>query len=120
VLRSATFALPDKLRFLVCGHDGPPDKPAKKKNFVRLVDAAGGKVLREVAAPRNDIAQRVDWDLAEFTGHSGFVEVTDGDDGEAYAWLGIGRFKPELPQLALNDPKTRHVKRSRPQILHAA
>ena len=104
VLRSAPFPLPEKMSFHLCGHDGFPDKPAKKKNFVRLLDTADGKVLREAAPPRNDTAQKIEWDLAEFQGRTGVVEVTDGDDGEAYAWLAIGRFKPELPQLALNEP----------------
>ncbi len=104
VMRSAPFPLPEKLSFYLCGHDGFPDKPAKKKNFVRLLDAADGKLLREAAPPRNDTAQKIEWDLAESKGHAGILEVTDGDDGEAYAWLAIGRFSPELPQLALNEP----------------
>ena len=104
IMRSAPFPLPEKLSFYLCGHDGFPDKPAGKKNFVRLLDAADRKVLREAAPPRNDTAQKIEWDLAEFQGRTGIVEVTDGDDGEAYAWLAIGRFSPELPQLALNEP----------------
>lgn len=104
VLRSAPFALPDKLRFYLCGHDGPPGQPVGKKNFVRLVDAADGKVLREAAPPRNDVAQRIEWDLKEFAGHRGYFEATDGDTGKAYAWLAFGRFKPELPELAMEEP----------------
>jgi len=104
VLRSAPFALPEKLRFYLCGHDGPPGGPVGKKNFVRLIDAADGKVLREAAPPRNDVAQRIEWDLAEFAGHRGYFEATDGDTGKAYAWLAFGRFKPELPELAMEEP----------------
>jgi putative heme-binding domain-containing protein len=104
MLRSASFALPEKLRFYVCGHDGSPDKPPGKKNFIRLVDAANGKVLRETVPPRNDTAQRIEWDLAEFKGRRGYFEATDGDAGTAYAWIAFGRFKPELPELAVVEP----------------
>ncbi len=103
-LRSSPFSLPAKLGFYLCGHDGFPDQPAKKMNRVRLRDAASGQVLREVFPPRNDTAQLITWDLAEFAGRSGYVEVVDGDAGAAYAWLAVGRFEPALPQLALNDP----------------
>jgi putative heme-binding domain-containing protein len=104
VLRSAPFALPQTLRFYLCGHDGEPNQPAKKKNGVRLRDAADGRVLREAAPPRNDTAQRIEWKLEEFKGRSGYIEITDGDTGAAYAWLAAGRFEPQLPQLALRDP----------------
>ncbi|MDB6153092.1 MAG: Cytochrome c [Chthoniobacteraceae bacterium] len=104
VLRSASFALPETLRFYLCGHDGQPEQPAKKKNGIRLRDAADGKVLREAAPPRNDTAQRIEWKLQEFKGRSGYIEITDGDTGAAYAWLAAGRFEPALPQLALRDP----------------
>ena len=72
-----------------------------KKNVVRLVDAASGAVLREAAPPRNDVAQRIEWDLADIKGKCVFFEATDGDTGGAYAWLAFGRFRPELPELAL-------------------
>ncbi len=111
VLRSAPFALPEKLRFYLCGHDGTPGQPAGKKNFVRLIDAADGKVLREAAPPRNDVAQRIEWDLKEFAGHRGYFEATDGDTGKAYAWLAFGRFKPELPELAMEEPGTNNQRR---------
>ena len=99
VLRSAPFAAPEKLRFFLCGQDGMPGKPAGKKNFVRLVDA-DGKTLREAVPPRNDVAQRIEWDLADAKGRSVRFEATDGADGAAYAWLAFGRFKPEMPELA--------------------
>lgn len=103
VLRSAAFPLTGTLRFYLCGHDGTPGQQPGRKNFVRLRDAADGKVLREAAPPRNDTAQRIEWSLEEFKGRSGYFEITDGDTGSAYAWLAVGRFKPELPQLALSD-----------------
>ena len=103
ILRSAAFAAPEKLRFYLCGHDGTPPGAPGKKNFVRLIDA-DGKTLREAAPPRNDTAQRIEWDLADVRGKMVRFEATDGDSGEAYAWLAFGRFKPELPELALGEP----------------
>ena len=105
ILRSAAFAAPDKLRFYLCGHDGTPPGAPGKKNFVRLI-AEDGAVLREAAPPRNDTAQRIEWDLADVHGKMVRVEATDGDSGEAYAWLAFGRFKPELPELALGEPSS--------------
>jgi len=68
--------------------------------------AAGGTpavrdrdVVEEVFPPRNDIAQRVTWDLAAFRGKKVFVEVADGDTAGAYAWIAFGGFEPQLSQL---------------------
>src|SRR5204862_17307 len=36
VLRSKPFTIPAKLRFFLAGHDGYPNKPAQKRNVVRL------------------------------------------------------------------------------------
>ena len=101
-LRSATFDFPDKLSFYLCGHDGEPGGAAGGKNFIRLVDT-DGRVLREAKPPRNDTAQRVEWDLADLRGRRGFFEANDGDSGSAYAWLAFGRFSPELPELRLGE-----------------
>jgi len=103
VLRSAPFMLPAKLSFWLCGHDGLPNTQTAMKNFVRLVDADSEAVRRSAAVPRNDTAQLVTWDLAEFAGRRGVFEATDGDSGTAYAWLAFGRFEPSLPELALAD-----------------
>ena len=103
-LRSATFSLPAKLSFYLCGHDGPPDKSAQKKNSARLRDAATQAVLREAAPPRNDVAQKITWNLADVAGKEAFIEFTDGDTGTGFAWLAFGRFEPALPQLVLNSP----------------
>ena len=104
IARSPAFPLAGKISFYLCGHDGEPGKVAGNKNFVRLRDSATGAVLREAAPPRNDVAQRIDWDLADFAGRTGFIEATDGDDGAAYAWLAVGRFDP--PSLAPSDLST--------------
>src|SRR5439155_4073003 len=99
VLRSHEFILPQKLSLYLAGHDGFPDKPAQKKNVVRLRAATSGAVLAEAFAPRNDVAQKITWDLASHPGQHGFLEVTDADTGSAYAWIAFGRFDP--PMLAL-------------------
>ena len=58
-------------------------------------------LFRSAFPPRNDIAQRVTWDLADVTSAKVYFEATDGDDGKAYAWLAFGRFDPALPELAI-------------------
>jgi putative heme-binding domain-containing protein len=107
VLRSASFPLPKRLSFYLAGHDGFPGQPARRKNAVRLRDARTQAVLREAFPPRNDTARRIEWELADLAGTRGFIEVTDGDDGRAYAWLAVGRFEPPLPELELSDPAAR-------------
>ena len=102
-LRSPVFVLPKQLSFYLCGHDGVPPQPAGGKNFVRLLNAETKTVLREAKVPRNDIARKVTWDLTEFAGQRALIEVTDGDDGKAYAWLAFGRFEPALPELVLGE-----------------
>ncbi|MCA9079687.1 MAG: c-type cytochrome [Planctomycetaceae bacterium] len=97
VLRSDAFASPASLSFCVAGHNAFPSQPLQGTNWVRLRDAASGAVLREVAPPRNDLAQQVVWDLAEYKGRQVFLEIVDGDTASAYAWLAVGRFS--LPAL---------------------
>ncbi|HQX51023.1 MAG TPA: c-type cytochrome [Planctomycetaceae bacterium] len=93
--RSDNFEPSAVLSFYVAGHDGFPDKPLKKVNFVRLRDAATGEILREAAPPRNDVAQKTEWSTQEFQGRKVFVELVDGDAGTAYAWLAVGRFSDD-------------------------
>ncbi|QJE96913.1 PVC-type heme-binding CxxCH protein [Luteolibacter luteus] len=95
-LRSAAFAAPASLSFYLCGHSGPPDQAAHARDFVRLVDEASGAEIQRALPPRNDVAQRVVWDLSAHQGKQVRFEVTDGDSGEAYAWLAVGRFEPAL------------------------
>ena len=49
------------------------------------------EVVASAFPPRNDTAQRFDWDLRTQVGRQGFIEATDGDTGDAYAWMAIGR-----------------------------
>jgi putative heme-binding domain-containing protein len=99
ILRSPAFTLSDRLSFWLCGHDGIPDQPVQKKNRVRLRLADSGEVVAEAFAPRNDVAQRINWDLSAHERKKGYVEVIDGDTGNAYAWIAFGNFEPNDGQL---------------------
>jgi putative heme-binding domain-containing protein len=59
----------------------------------------GGRVIAESFPPRNDVAQRITWDLAAFRGKKVFVEGVDGDAAGAFAWMAFGGFEPQLSQL---------------------
>ncbi len=93
--RSEPFELPAKLSFWCAGHNGVPGAPFKPKNFIRLRDASTHALLREAMPPRNDTAQRIEWDLAEFAGKRGYLELLDADEGSGFAWLAVGRFSVE-------------------------
>ena len=100
VARSGAFTIPPKLSFYLAGHNGPPPKTFPVKNVVRLRDAKTGEVLAEQAPPRNDVAQRVDWDLQKVAGREGYFEAVDADNGKMYAWLAFGRFDPPVLRIA--------------------
>ncbi|HLQ46618.1 MAG TPA: hypothetical protein VK137_17880, partial [Planctomycetaceae bacterium] len=124
--RSEPFELPAKLSFWCAGHNGLPGAPFNPKNYIRLRDASTHALLREALPPRNDTAQKIEWDLAEFVGQAfqpgpkaprnaesqkkvearsgqpgkadlrrGYIELLDADEGNAYAWLAVGRFSVE-------------------------
>lgn len=93
--RSEPFELPAKLSFWCAGHNGLPSAPFNPKNYIRLRDASTHALLREAMPPRNDTAQRIEWDLAEFVGKRGYVELLDADEASGYAWLAVGRFSVE-------------------------
>ena len=95
IYRSATFAAGKELSFYIAGHDGMPDQPLKKANFVRLLDAENNQVLREASPLRNDVAQKVEWNLEDMNGRRVVVELVDGDSASAYAWIAVGRFSDE-------------------------
>ncbi|MCW5556864.1 MAG: c-type cytochrome [Verrucomicrobiae bacterium] len=113
VLRSPVFAAPKQLSFWLCGHDGPPDQPALGKNRVRLLPApehgrgdagAAPAPIAESAPPRNDVARKITWDLSAVEGRPVYLEVTDGDTGNAYAWLALGPFDPPVLTLPAVPP----------------
>lgn len=107
IYRSGTFVLADQFRFFVAGHDGFPEQPAQHRNLVRLVHSGTGEVLKQAAAPRNDVAQKVEWDTRAWQGQSAFLELVDGDNGKAYAWLAAGRFSD--PRLNPDDGDQRRL-----------
>lgn len=90
--RSATFSLTDRFSFYLAGHDGSPDKPPQKNNVVRLRSAKSHDVRQQAWPPRNDIAQRIEWDTSPWAGEAAYVEIVDNDAANAFAWLAAGRF----------------------------
>jgi putative heme-binding domain-containing protein len=104
ILRSRSFDVPSQITFYIAGHDGYPDKPAGGKNIVRLRDEKTHEILAEAKPPRNDTAQKVQWNLNAANGKRAYIEVVDGDTGDAYAWLAVGRFEPEVAPLPHIDP----------------
>jgi putative heme-binding domain-containing protein len=105
ILRSKNFTASAKLTFWMAGHDGYPDKPLQKKNFVQLRDADSHDVLTNAPAPRNDTAKAITWDLAGNTGKQVFIELVDSDTAGAYAWLAVGRFDSAVVSLPKITPK---------------
>ena len=99
IIRSRPFSIPAQLTFFLAGHDGEPDRQPVKRNFVRLLDAATHELLSKTAPPRNDLAQRVTWDLSQHAGQTGVLELVDGHDDIGYAWLAAGRFEPPVVTL---------------------
>ncbi|HAN98837.1 MAG TPA: hypothetical protein DCQ98_16005, partial [Planctomycetaceae bacterium] len=95
-LRSPRFVAAERFEFWCAGHCGYPDRPFAPKNFVRLIDANDGSVLIESTPPRNDVAQRIEWETSAFAGREVRFEAIDADEAGAYAWLSVGRFDPKL------------------------
>ncbi|MCU0959882.1 MAG: VCBS repeat-containing protein [Pirellulaceae bacterium] len=79
----------DEIRFTICGHDGPSG--GQNENFIALVDARKGEALRKTVAPGNDALQERAWDVRDLRGKQVRIEVSDGDRGGAFAWLGVGQ-----------------------------
>ena len=104
-LRSREFAIPARLSLYVCGHLGYPDRPASPVNRVRLRVVGTDQVVAEAVAPRNDVAQRVSWDLTAHAGKRGVIEVIDELDLDAYAWIAVARFDPPVVVVPKLDPE---------------
>ena len=112
VLRSSAFKAPKEFSFFLAGHDGFPDKPAQKRNVVRLREAGTQAILAEQYPFRHDTARKVTWDLTDHEGKQVFLEVTDADNGTAFAWLAVGRFQPpvvKLPKLKPSEVEERQL-----------
>jgi putative heme-binding domain-containing protein len=95
VLRSPDFILPAKMTFWMCGHNGPLGTPDAKLNYVRLVLDDGKEVARSLP-PRSDQAAPFEWNLADYAGQRGHVEVVDGLSLSGFAWLAVSRFEPPV------------------------
>lgn len=104
-LYSEAFVCPDGLSFWIAGHNGHPEKADHQLNYVALVNAKSGQQLMQAFPPRNDTAKLVEWDLAAFSGQEVRLKVVDGDNGSAYAWLGVARFSfPSLQVGSITKP----------------
>ena len=104
-LRSREFAMPARLSFYVCGHLGYPDRPASPVNRVRLRVVGTDQVVAEAVAPRNDVAQRVSWDLTAHAGKRAVIEVIDELALPGYAWIAVARFDPPVVAVPRLDPE---------------
>ncbi len=116
-LVSAEFTLPERMSFYLCGHRGDPrtvkqppgdmstDDTSEIKDdaYVQLRLVPSGTVVRRAFPPRSDTAQQVDWDLSDLQGQTGVLEVVDGLDAPAYAWLGVARFDPHVVSVPRQD-----------------
>ena len=105
ILKSRPFKAPKSIQFWICGHLGPPKSQAHALNHVRLVTTEG-KELKRALPPRNDVCRMVRWDLTAHVGRMVRLEITDGDAGGSYAWLGVGGLKAgdlSLESFATND-----------------
>ncbi len=104
-LSSESFVSPDRMAFWIAGHNGHPDKPDHQLNYVALVSAKSGQTLMKAYPPRNDTAKLVEWDLASLAGQEVRLRIVDGDNGTAYAWLGVARFSfPSLQVGTITKP----------------
>jgi len=105
VLRSPPFEVPAELSFLLCGHIGFPDLAVRPVNFVRLCRVEDGQELARQLPPRRDQTVQVLWNLKEHQGEKAVLEVVDGLDLGAYAWLAIGGLDPAILPLPSGEMK---------------
>ena len=78
----------DEIVLTVRGHDGQGG--GKGKNYVALVDAENGNVLKRSPAPGQDALKEVVWDVSALGGRRVRIEAHDGLGESAFAWMGIG------------------------------
>ncbi|MSR60075.1 MAG: c-type cytochrome [Planctomycetaceae bacterium] len=96
ILRSRPFVIPEHFSFWICGHNGLPETNPEPVNHVRLKLVEGGEVIARQIPPRNDTAQKTTWNLEQWAGRKGVLEVVDADAGPSFAWLGVSRFEPSV------------------------
>ena len=92
VYRSDSFDVSESLSFWMCGHDGYPEVDYQNRNVLRLIDARTHATLATFRPPRHDTAHRFEWSVPGRGSRSVYVELVDGDDAGAFAWLAAGRF----------------------------
>ncbi len=109
-LRSRPFEIPSRLRFVIAGHLGFPSDPPTPANSVRLVLSDSGEEIARALAPRNDVAQPVDWDLSDWQGRRASLEIVDGLDLSAFAWVAVGRFDPPVVRVPEEAPSARRAR----------
>ena len=122
-VRSGVFPAPEKLTFWICGHRGFPAEPAHDKNKVRIVHAKTGRELFSVFPPRSDTCQKREWLPGKNRDEPVRLEIVDGDDGKAYAWLGVTRIEPPLADVetfAETEKRNRALRKLAALILHSA
>lgn len=85
----------DTITFTLRGHDGQGG--GRGKNYVALVDVRKGRTLMKTEAPGDDALQQRSWDVSKLKGMEVRIEVHDGDNGGAFAWLGVGRIDAGAP-----------------------
>ena len=109
-LVSLPFVVPPQVTFDLCGHRGHPQQVETPEgdqvgnelrdniadNFVQLRLLDSGSVVRRAYAPRSDILHRIVWDLEPYQGQQAVIEVVDGIDEPAFAWIAIGSFQPSV------------------------
>ncbi|HEY2573173.1 MAG TPA: hypothetical protein VGH65_03855, partial [Verrucomicrobiaceae bacterium] len=117
ILRSKTFDLPPLLSFWLAGHRGSPKKRAHEKNVVRLIDAETGDEIAHAYPPRSDTAKKITWQTARLATKRAYLELVDGDDGSAYAWLAAGGFEPSVVDIPeMGKPSRDHRVRAAAEL----
>ncbi|HZZ44930.1 MAG TPA: HEAT repeat domain-containing protein [Tepidisphaeraceae bacterium] len=104
VLTSKPFEIPPTLSFYLAGHMGDPGSAPNHENKIRLMTVNKKKVVARAFPPRNDVAKHITWDTKEYAGQMGYLEITDADQGGAYAWIAFGRLNPSVVPMPLGSP----------------
>ncbi|MBV9852763.1 MAG: hypothetical protein JO250_24145 [Armatimonadetes bacterium] len=76
------------VRLTLRGWTGPQGE--RYANFVQLLDAASGQVLRESPPPLSDDLKPLAWDVGDLQGRRVRIRLVDHDSNSAFAWIGLG------------------------------
>jgi putative heme-binding domain-containing protein len=83
---------------------GVPSDPPNNKNVARLKLVSGDKTIAEAYPPRKDTPHKVNWKLDQYAGQQAYLEFTDGDIGNAYAWFAFAKLDPEVVPMPYPAP----------------